>query len=550
MDYYYFLFKKNWKLMIVAAVTGAVAGSGCSALIISLIHRQLRQNAGPEPYLPLIFGLFIVAYYVLSSYSEYILLSLSQQELCRLRLRFSQRVMELPLKRIEEIGGPDLMASLTNDVEKIANSLRQIPTIFLSGSMILGAGLYVAWLSWTLCLITIVLLSVGVYLYRLPLYKLSLLQRYWIRLRDGWDDLFRHFHALTHGTKELLIHRNRREKFFDLCLRETCFQLRDDAIRGKTIQNLFFRIGDTLYLIVLGLMLFIIVPWLKIENDILLGYVMAGLFIMAPLGSLLNFGPNFGEAVVALDKLKALGVPLKEKEKRSDQSEMRFAADTGPVALIRLEGVTYHYQREIDDDKFRLGPINLEIREGETTFIVGGNGSGKTTLLKILCGLYTPEEGKIFWLGEEVTGENCETYRQFFSVVFSDFYLFDNLFGLESPSRDNETLKYLQRLHLDRKVTIEDGKLSTVDLSQGQRKRLALLTAYLEDRPVYIFDEWAADQDPVFKGVFYRELLPELKEQGKTLLVITHDDTWYDTADRIIKLRDGQLAEGAARTDT
>ncbi len=534
--------------MIVAAVTGAVAGSGCSALIISLIHRQLRQNAAPEPYLPLIFGLFIVVYYVLSSYSEYILLSLSQKELCRLRLRFSRRVMELPLKRIEEIGGPDLMASLTNDVEKIANSLRQIPTIFLSGSMILGAGLYVAWLSWTLCLITIVLLSVGVYLYRLPLYKLSLLQRYWIRLRDGWDDLFRHFHALTHGTKELLIHRERREKFFDLCLQETCFQLRDDAIRGKTIQNLFFRIGDTLYLIVLGLMLFIIVPWLKIENDILLGYVMAGLFIMAPLGSLLNFGPNFGEAVVALDKLKALGVPLMEQETRSDQS-MRFAADADPEALIRLEGVTYDYHREIDDDKFRLGPINLEIHEGETTFIVGGNGSGKTTLLKLLCGLYTPEAGKIFWLGEEVTGENHETYRQFFSVVFSDFYLFDNLFGLESSSLDNETMKYLQRLHLDKKVTVEGGKLSTVDLSQGQRKRLALLTAYLEDRPVYIFDEWAADQDPVFKSVFYRELLPELKEQGKTLLVITHDDTWYDTADRIIKLRDGQLAEGCARSD-
>ncbi len=535
--------------MIVAAMTGAAAGSGCSALIISLIHRQLRQNAAPEPYLPLMFGLFIVVYYVLSSYSEYILLSLSQKELCRLRLRFSRRVMELPLKRIEEIGGPDLMASLTNDVEKIANSLRQIPTIFLSGSMILGAGLYVAWLSWTLCLITIILLSVGVYLYRLPLYKLSLLQRYWIRLRDGWDDLFRHFHALTHGTKELLIHRERREKFFDLCLRETCFQLRDDAIRGKTIQNLFFRIGDTLYLIVLGLMLFIIVPWLKIENDILMGYVMAGLFIMAPLGSLLNFGPNFGEAVVALDKLKALGVGLMDQETRSDQSGMRFAADARLEALIRLEGVTYDYHREIDDDKFRLGPINLEIRAGETTFIVGGNGSGKTTLLKLLCGLYTPEEGKIFWLGEEVTGENRETYRQFFSVVFSDFYLFDNLFGLESSAQDNATMKYLQRLHLDRKVTIEGGKLSTVDLSQGQRKRLALLTAYLEDRPVYIFDEWAADQDPVFKSVFYRELLPELKEQGKTLLVITHDDTWYDKADRIIKLRDGQLAEGNARSD-
>lgn len=549
MDYYYFLFKKNWKLMITAAVTGAVAGSGCSALIIALIHRQLRQNAAPEPYLPLIFGLFIMVYYVLSSYSEYILLSLSQEELCRIRLSFSQRVMELPLKRIEEIGGPDLMASLTNDVEKIAASLRQIPTIFLSGSMIFGAGLYVAWLSWPLFLITLALLSCGVYLYRLPLYKLSLLQRYWVLLRDGWDDLFRHLHALTHGTKELLIHRQRREMFFDSCLRKTCVQLRDDAVRGKTIQNLFFRVGDTLYLVVLGLILFIIVPWMKIGHDILTGYVMAGLFIMSPLASLLNFGPNFGEAVIALEKLKALGVPLNDEAKRPDQPPIRFAAEAKTEALIRMNGVTYNYHREIDDDKFRLGPINLEIHEGETTFIVGGNGSGKTTLLKLLCGLYIPEAGRISWRGQDVTDENRETYRQFFSVVFSDFYLFDSLFGLESFSGDHKALTYLQRLHLDRKVTITNGKFSTVDLSQGQRKRLALLTAYLEDRPVYIFDEWAADQDPVFKSVFYRELLPELKAQGKTLLVITHDDTWYGMADRIVKLRDGRFADSAGRTD-
>ncbi len=536
--------------MIAAAAAGGVAGSGCSALIIALIHRQLRQNAAPEPYLPLLFGVFIVVYYVLSSYSEYILLSLSQKELCRLRLRFSQRVMELPLKRIEEIGGPDLMASLTNDVEKIANSLRQIPTIFLSGSMILGAGLYVAWLSLPLCLITIALLSIGVYLYRLPLYKFSLLQNYWIRLRDGWDNLFRHFHALTHGTKELLIHKKRRDQFFNVCLQETCFQLRDDAIRGKTIQNLFFRIGDTLYLIVLGLILFIIVPWLKIENDILMGYVMAGLFIMSPLGSLLNFGPNFGEAVLALEKLNALGVSLKDDGNRPEQPPPRFTAAGSGQTLLSLNGVIYYYHREWDDDKFRLGPINLEIREGETTFIVGGNGSGKTTLLKLLCGLYAPEEGRIFWRGEEVTDENRETYRQFFSVVFSDFYLFDSLFGLEASSRDKETQQYLQRLHLDRKVTITDGKFSTVDLSQGQRKRLALLTAYLENRQVYIFDEWAADQDPIFKNVFYRELLPELKKQGKTLLVITHDDTWYDMADRIVKLRDGGLADVTAKAKT
>ena len=548
MDYYFLLFKKHWKPMIAAALTGTVAGSGCSALIIALIHRQLRADVAPEPYLPLFYGLFIIAYYILSSYSEYLFLCLSQQELCRLRLRFCRRVLSLPLKRIEQIGGPDLLASLTNDVERIATSLRQLPTLFLNGSMILGAGVYVAWLSWPLFLITLILMSFGVFLYRIPLRRLSLLQRYWVRLREGWDHLFRHFHALTHGTKELLIHRARRETFFDHCLQKTCFQLRDDAIRGKTIQNLFFRVGDTLYFIVLGLILFVFAPWMNIDHPVLTGYIMAGLFILSPLGSIINFGPNFGEAVIAVEKLNALGVSLGEEADRPEAPETAWGGKAGAKALIRLEGVAYRYRRESDDEEFQLGPITLELHEGETTFIAGGNGSGKTTLLKLLCGLYAPDSGKIFWQGQEVTDDHRETYRQFFSVLFSDFYLFDTLFGLESLRGDGKSREYLARLHLDRKVTIENGKLSTLNLSQGQRKRLALFTAYLEERPVYLFDEWAADQDPVFKSVFYREILAEMKEKGKTLLVITHDDGWYDRADRVVKLRDGQVESDVRKT--
>jgi putative ATP-binding cassette transporter len=90
-------------------------------------------------------------------------------------------------------------------------------------------------------------------------------------------------------------------------------------------------------------------------------------------------------------------------------------------------------------------------------------------------------------------------------------------------------------------VQVKDGTLSTIELSQGQRKRLALLTAFLEDRPFYIFDEWAADQDPFFREVFYLQLLPELKAKGKTVLVISHDDRYYSLGDRIIKLDYGKI---------
>jgi putative ATP-binding cassette transporter len=126
-------------------------------------------------------------------------------------------------------------------------------------------------------------------------------------------------------------------------------------------------------------------------------------------------------------------------------------------------------------------------------------------------------------------------------VVFSDFFLFDSLLGLEVPEGDARPEEYLERLLLHHKVKIEGGTLSTLDLSQGQRKRLALLTAYLEDRPIYLFDEWAADQDPEFKEVFYRHLLPDLKARGKTVVVISHDDRYYDAGDRLVRLDSGGL---------
>ena len=175
-------------------------------------------------------------------------------------------------------------------------------------------------------------------------------------------------------------------------------------------------------------------------------------------------------------------------------------------------------------------------------FLVGGNGSGKTTLAKLLMGLYVPESGEIRVDGQLVTDKTREEYRRLFSAVFADFFLFESLLGLKTPQLDNRAEEYLDRLQLSRKVTIKEGVFSTTDLSQGQRKRLALLTAYLEDRPIYLFDEWAADQDAYFKEIFYLQLLPELKSRGKTAIVISHDDRYYYAGDRLIKLEEGKLS--------
>lgn len=205
--------------------------------------------------------------------------------------------------------------------------------------------------------------------------------------------------------------------------------------------------------------------------------------------------------------------------------------------IAGLVGVTHSYRTDAEDHNFMLGPLDLEFVPGEVVFLVGGNGSGKTTLAKLLVGLYAPESGEV------ITDETRESYRQHFSAVFSDFYLFERLLGVVGPDLDAKAREYLAKLQLSHKVQVRDGTLSTTELSCGQRKRLALLNAYLEDRPFYVFDEWAAGQDSVFKEVFYTQLLPELKREGKTVLVISHDESYFHLADRRLRLDYGSLVE-------
>lgn len=190
---------------------------------------------------------------------------------------------------------------------------------------------------------------------------------------------------------------------------------------------------------------------------------------------------------------------------------------------------------------FTLGPLDLVFEPGQITFIVGGNGSGKSTLAKLLTGLYVPGTGSVSLNGEKITHDNIEWFRQNSSAVFTDFHLFEDYLGFDRVGIDADVQRYLEELQIAHKVSVQDGKLSTIDLSQGQRKRLALLTALLEDRPIYLFDEWAADQEPRFREVFYSEILVDLKRRGKTVIVITHDDRYFDRADQLVKLDFGSV---------
>jgi putative pyoverdin transport system ATP-binding/permease protein len=210
---------------------------------------------------------------------------------------------------------------------------------------------------------------------------------------------------------------------------------------------------------------------------------------------------------------------------------------------------SHHHPPDEAERGFLLGPIDLSIHAGEVTFIVGGNGSGKSTLAKVMAGLYPPHAGRIYIDDVLVTERNREWYREHFSSIFHDFYLFEECLGFDRANLDREVEDYLRQLQLDRKVSVNNGVLSTIDLSQGQRKRLALLVSYLEDRPIYLFDEWASDQEPLFRDLFYKQILVKLKEQGKAVIVITHDDRYFHLADRLIKLNYGKIEENSKDLD-
>jgi putative ATP-binding cassette transporter len=298
-----------------------------------------------------------------------------------------------------------------------------------------------------------------------------------------------------------------------------------------------------LYFALIGLILFLVPAVAPMSQQALTGYVLTTLYLMGPLAGVMTSVSLFSRAEVALRKVQSLGISL-AAQATEDCSLERPESDLS-FERLELRGVVHSYHHEKDDCNFVLGPINLNFQPGELVFIVGGNGCGKSTLAKIITGLYHPEAGEIRLDGKLITDANRDDYRQLFSAVFADFYLFDNLLGLNHARLDEQAAEYLQQLHLKHKVKVKNGTLSTIAVSHGQRKRLALLTAYLEDRPFYLFDEWASDQDPQFKHVFYTQLLPDLKSRGKTVLVITHDDKYFALADRVIKLDYGQIALAA-----
>ncbi|MBD2461274.1 ATP-binding cassette domain-containing protein [Oscillatoria sp. FACHB-1407] len=580
MKFIRFLLEISWRNIVIATTAGFVSGSS-NALLISLINRAVNRAAFPDALLYFVaLALFIL---LTSTLSQFMLIQLSQNAIYQLRLRLSQSILSSPLQHLERLGENRLIATLTDDVRTLTHAVSAIPNICIDLATVIGCFAYLAWLSNLLFVLTVAFTSVAIWCVQTKLGKARTL---FASAREEEDTLFKHFQAIITGTKELKLHQARRDDFLTKNLKGSAAKLRQKnttAMRSFAIAN---GLGQLSQFTSLGFILFILPLFMHVPLSMLSTYVLTCTFIALPMQNLLNRLPELMRGNIALQKIERMKLSLSN---HAEAAEVYTTASTSDLhCQIELNQVTYMYhpdsetgahpeghppehpeghpegakqgngKQELrlpphphngnhpphpqsDEKGFLLGPISLRLQPGEITFIVGGNGSGKSTLAKLITGLYLPQFGSISLNGDRLTKDNIEWYRQHFSAIFSDFYLFESYLGFNHANLDRDVERYLRQLQLDHKVQVKDGVLSTTRLSQGQRKRLALLTAYLEDRPIYLFDEWASDQEPLFRDLFYKEILVKLKERGKTVIVITHDDRYFHLADHLIKLDYGKV---------
>ncbi len=564
MRFFRFLWEISWRHIVIATSAGLVSGCG-NALLISLINQSVNRAALPNALIYFaVLGLFILFTSILA---QFMLIHLSQNAIYELRLKLSQTILASPLQHLERLGENRLLATLTDDVRSLSHAVSAIPNLCIDLATVIGCLVYLAWLSGLIFALTIAFTSLTIWGVQT---RLGGARRLFSSAREEEDHLLKHFQAITNGTKELKLHRSRREDFVKQQLQgsaETLKRKNGAAMRSFAIANGF---GQLSQFFSLGFILFVL-PWfLHIPLQMLSTYVLTSTFLALPMQNLLGRVPDLMRGNIALRKI--------ERMKLSLISQAEYESEVVPAirqsCQLELNQATYLYHPEREDEEhpphghqeqdlrrprnlgkgdrpphpphdqekgFLLGPISLSLKPGEITYLVGGNGSGKSTLAKLITGLYSPQQGEIYLDNTLITDSNREWYRQHFSAIFSDFYLFDRYLGFNQTNLDQEVDRYLHQLQLAHKVQVKNGVLSTTRLSQGQQKRLALLTAYLEDRPIYVFDEWASDQEPLFRELFYKEILVKLKERGKTVIVITHDDRYFHLADHMIKLDYGKV---------
>ena len=523
------------KLLILTAASGTA-----NALNLAIINASIDalRSGGPSWQHFVWFSLSIALFVYSLRYILYESTRIAEAAVSSVRIRLADKIRRSDLLALESIGESDIYARISRDTAAIAQAARPMFAAAQSVVMIVFTMVYIAAVSPIAMLLCLGLIAggAGIYLKDRAAYESGLKES-----SAQEDQLYDRLNGLLKGFKEIRINHLKSDDVFEE-FRSTATCARDTRTRVMILFSNNIVFVEMFFLALLGAIAFVLPVLSTSFSGSATKIVAAILFFFGPLGNVVTMIPVLAQVNVTVDNLDRLEFTLDGILEHSAQCEAVPATDFSSFRAIRLEGVSFMYQDPGGNASFQIGPLDVEVLSGEILFLMGGNGSGKTTLLKVLTALYHPARGSIRVDHAEIGPANIQSYRNLFSAIFSDFHLFDKLHGLREvgPERVNTLLGVMGIAH---KTEFREQRFTTTQLSTGQRKRLALVVSYLEDKPVYVFDEVAADQDPRFRRYFYETLLPELKRAGKTVVAVSHDDRYFHVADRVLQMDYGTLHE-------
>jgi putative ATP-binding cassette transporter len=528
------------RIAAMAALSGIV-----NAALLGVINAAAgspeRQTS--TKYL-VVFCVIILLFIVAQQYILQTSTLLVETVLNRVRQRIVEQIREADLGPLESLGRAAIYTAVAQQVSTISNAAAAVVIAAQSAVMVAFSVFYLALLSRLAFLLTVVIAVIAFIVHYREMQSLTAAHK---ETQERQTHFFELLTGLLEGFKEVKMNRRRSDDLATDMNASSDSLARLKIATGERFARAFV-FAQTVFYVLIATVVFILPRFNQADTPIVTKAAATILFIIGPLSNLATALPTFSAANVAVAGIERI-------EEALEQARSRVPLDSGAgidyssFETITLENVVYRYLDKHGQPMFTLGPIDLTIRRGETIFLIGGNGSGKSTLLKILTSLYYPHSGRILVDGRPLTPESYRAFRALYSPIFVDYHVFKVLYGLRpvDPQRASELLSLLE---IEDKTAIVADRFTNTELSTGQRKRLAMLINLLEARPIQVLDEWAADQDPVYRRFFYEGLLRDLKADGRTVIAATHDDHYFHVADRVLRMENGILmpwsAEGGA----
>jgi len=521
----------------------ALAGVS-NALILAIVN-VAASNVSTDGVSLRMLAMFVSAMGIYAASQRYIMITSATEVeniIHRIRINLSEKLRHADLMGLQRSGQSEIFAVISRETQTISQTVNILVIGCQSAILVVFTLLYIAVLSTTAFIISIgfTMLAASIHLRRTG----ALSGRY-TRAMTLENSLFDRLRDLIDGFKEVKLNIARGDELQEH-FRQISTETTDAKIGLQCLAADSFVFSQVSFYLLIGTMVFVVPVFSPTISDVVMKTSTAILFMIGPISSLVQAIPMFAAADAATNSIQRLEATLDAAA--TDKDSRQPSTPQTDFKEIRFDDATFSYVDALSGARFTVGPFNITLKAGETVFVTGGNGSGKSTFLKLLTGLYKPDGGVIRLDGTALDQRSYARYRGMFAAVFGDFHLFQRLYGLGTP--ENAVLNdLLKMMEIDKKVAVQDREFDTIELSAGQRKRLALIVAILERRPIIVLDEWAADQDPVFRRKFYEELIPMFKKQGKTILAVTHDDRYFHMSDRHLRMEEGRFSAVVDHTE-